>query len=95
MLQIAGRFTKAIDPRSEIELLQRLQSGDDEAYSFAVKRYHGSMLRLARAMVGETDAAEVVQDTWAAMIGSLSGFEGRSRLHTAGPTTGNSRTAGS
>ncbi|MBI1731509.1 MAG: hypothetical protein HYR49_01910 [Gammaproteobacteria bacterium] len=53
------------------------------------------MLRLARAMVGETDAAEVVQDTWAAMIGSLSGFEGRSRLHTAGPTTGNSRTAGS
>lgn len=79
---MAGSFTKNFKAGPDFELLARLRSGDDEAYSHAVRQFHGSMFRLARAMVGETDAAEVVQDAWVAMIGSLSGFEGRSRLHT-------------
>ncbi len=44
-------------------------------------RYHTRMVRLARAFVSsEAAAEEVAQDTWMAVLGGLSAFEGRSSL---------------
>ncbi|MEZ5165015.1 MAG: sigma factor [Acidimicrobiales bacterium] len=40
------------------------------------------MTRLARSYVTPALADEVVQETWAAVVGSLDGFEGRSSLKT-------------
>src|SRR5688572_23834811 len=41
------------------------------------------MLRLARSIVTtEASAAEVVQETWLAVVAAVDGFEGRSSLRT-------------
>lgn len=48
-----------------------------------VKRYNGSMLRLALSFVpSRAVAEEVVQDTWLAVLRGIAGFQGRSSLRT-------------
>jgi RNA polymerase sigma-70 factor (ECF subfamily) len=65
------------------ELVRRLLAGDEYAFEGLVRRLHASMVRTARAYVpSHAVAEEVVQDTWAAVIGGLHRFEGRSTLKT-------------
>jgi RNA polymerase sigma-70 factor (ECF subfamily) len=62
-------------------LVERLRGGDAGAFREIVRRFHPTMLRVARAMV--KDAAEdIVQETWAAVIDGLDRFERRSSLRT-------------
>lgn len=64
-------------------LVPRLRAGDDAAFAFVLQAWSPSMLRVARRCVAtDTAAAEVVQDTWLAMIEGLAGFEGRSSVKT-------------
>lgn len=67
----------------DLELLDRLRGGDEEAFVMLVHRYQPPMLRLARSMVpSQAVAEEVVQDTWMGVVRGIDRFEGRSSLKT-------------
>ncbi len=68
---------------TEIELLGRLRSGDEQAFAIVVERYQIPMLRLANSMVSNRSVAEeAVQDTWMGVVRGIEKFEGRSSLKT-------------
>jgi RNA polymerase sigma-70 factor (ECF subfamily) len=68
---------------SDIEQLERLRAGDENAFVMVVARYHQQMLRLARTMVSsEAVAEEIVQDTWMGVVRGIEHFEGRSSFKT-------------
>ncbi|GAA1571496.1 sigma-70 family RNA polymerase sigma factor [Kribbella sancticallisti] len=65
------------------ELVARLQDGDEDAFALVLDSWSGGMLRLARSFVStEESAAEVVQETWLAVIEGIGRFECRSSLKT-------------
>lgn len=64
-------------------LVRRLCARDESAFALVLDRWSSGMLRLARTYVStEASAAEVVQDTWLAVIEGIHHFEGRSSLRT-------------
>ena len=64
-------------------LTERLRSGDEDAFALLLDGWSGGMLRVARSFVStEESAAEVVQETWLAVIEGIERFEGRSSLKT-------------
>jgi RNA polymerase sigma-70 factor (ECF subfamily) len=64
-------------------LVELLRSGDEDAFALLLDGWSGGMLRLARSFVStEESAAEVVQETWLAVIEGIGRFEGRSSLKT-------------
>ena len=67
---------------AEEELIQALIQGDDQAYRYAVKTWHHSMVKLAAGYVGEKLADEVAQEAWVAVFRSLNKFQQRSSLKT-------------
>jgi RNA polymerase sigma-70 factor (ECF subfamily) len=66
----------------EEALITDLINGDEKAFELIVSNYHNLMLSVARAIVGEAFADEVVQDAWISAIKALPKFEGRSSLKT-------------
>ena len=68
--------------RMEAELLPRLLQQDEQSFNHLVQTYYGSMLALARTIVGEAIADEVVQEAWVSIYRALPKFEGRSSLKT-------------
>jgi RNA polymerase sigma-70 factor (ECF subfamily) len=67
----------------DMELIQRLRAGDEQAFVVLVRRYHDSMIRLASSFVpSRAVAEEVVQDTWMGVVRGIGNFEGRSSLRT-------------
>jgi RNA polymerase sigma-70 factor (ECF subfamily) len=75
------RQAAAADP--DAALVDALRAGDEAAFVALVERYHRPLMRLARLRVGDDDTAEdVVQETWLAVLGALSSFEGRSSFRT-------------
>jgi RNA polymerase sigma-70 factor (ECF subfamily) len=68
---------------TDVELLARLRSGEEEAFVELVERYQQPMLRLARSMVStQAVAEEAVQDAWIGVIRGIERFEGRSSFKT-------------
>jgi len=68
---------------TEAELIDRLRSGDEDAFTWLVDTYSSSLKRLALGFVpGEAVAEEVVQETWLAVLTGINRFEGRSSLRT-------------
>lgn len=67
---------------SDDELIPRLLAGDNVAYTQVVTAYHGLMIYLAKAIVGESIADEVAQESWVSVMRALPKFEGRSSLKT-------------
>ncbi|ONI73577.1 RNA polymerase subunit sigma-24 [Kribbella sp. ALI-6-A] len=64
-------------------LVRRLCDRDESAFALVLDRWSGGMHRLARSYVStEESAAEVVQETWLAVIEGIDHFEGRSSLRT-------------
>jgi RNA polymerase sigma-70 factor, ECF subfamily len=77
----SGGGEQSFPPDSE--LVTRLRDRDETAFVLMVGAWSGTLLRLARHFVSTNDsAAEVVQDTWLAVIHGLEQFEGRSSLKT-------------
>jgi RNA polymerase sigma-70 factor (ECF subfamily) len=68
---------------AEHALIDRLLAGDESAFEDLVATYQTRLLRLARVYC-RTDAlaADVVQETWLAIINGLSRFERRSSLRS-------------
>jgi len=67
---------------SDDELIPRLLAQDETSYAQVVTAYHGLMVHLARAIVGEAIADEVAQEAWVAVLRALPRFERRSSLKT-------------
>jgi len=67
---------------SDDELIPRLLAQDEASYVQVVAAYHGLMVHLARAIVGEAIADEVAQEAWVAVLRALPKFERRSSLKT-------------
>ena len=67
----------------EAQLVARLRAGDEEAFEMLVRRYHASMMAVARTYVKTRALAEeVVQDAWMGVLKGIDRFEGRSSLKT-------------
>jgi RNA polymerase sigma-70 factor (ECF subfamily) len=67
----------------ELDVLQALRAGDEQAFMALVAEYRGSMLRVARIYVAtQAVAEEVVQEAWLGVLTGLDRFEGRSSLKT-------------
>lgn len=67
----------------EEELVARLRAGDEAAFALVLDSWSPAMLRVARRRVPTPDlAAEVVQETWLAVVEGLAGFTGRAALKT-------------
>lgn len=69
-------------PVDEGTLIAGLQAGDQEAYRVAVAKYSPRMLATARAIVGPSNADDVVQDAWVTVYRQIEKFEQRSALAT-------------
>ena len=66
---------------SEAQLLARLRSGDEDAFSLLVTSMNGRLLQLAGTFVSSRAAAEeVVQETWLAVVQRLPMFEARASV---------------
>jgi RNA polymerase sigma-70 factor, ECF subfamily len=67
----------------DAELLERLRHGDESAFTELVRRYHATLVRLARFYVAtQASAEDVAQDTWIAVLRGVERFEGRSSFKT-------------
>jgi RNA polymerase sigma-70 factor (ECF subfamily) len=72
-----------VDAVADLELVRRLQAGDERAFMTLVDDLGPALMRLARMYVASAAVAEeVVQDTWVGVLRGISGFEGRSSLRT-------------
>lgn len=68
--------------QNEDELIDELLSGEQAAYHHAVKTYQPLMLQVAKAIIGDAFADEVVQESWISVVRALPKFEKRSSLKT-------------
>jgi RNA polymerase sigma-70 factor (ECF subfamily) len=67
----------------DTELLAHLLGGDESAFTELVRRYHPTLVKVARYYVASGASAEdVAQDTWIAVIKGVEKFEGRSSFKT-------------
>ncbi len=67
----------------DAELIDRLRSGDEQAFEGLIAAYHSGMIRVAQSFVRERGLAEeVVQETWVGLLRGLDRFEGRASLKT-------------
>jgi RNA polymerase sigma-70 factor, ECF subfamily len=71
----------AVDPSDEA-LAARAAAGDDRAFERLVSRYESRVFRLACRLTSETDAPDVLQDTFLQVYRRLSTFRGDARFST-------------
>jgi RNA polymerase sigma-70 factor (ECF subfamily) len=69
------------DPTDEM-LAASAASGDDHAFEALVARYEGRVFRLASRLTSDTDAPDVLQETFLQVYRHLSSFRGDSRFGT-------------
>ena len=72
-------MTESLNDADELALLK---GGDEAAFARLVKAHHRALLALARPIVGESEAAEVVQTAWIKAHAALKDFEGRAALRS-------------
>ncbi|MBD2858034.1 sigma-70 family RNA polymerase sigma factor [Spongiibacter sp. KMU-158] len=68
--------------QTEAQLISRLQAGDNQAFATLIARYHQKFLIIARSIIGDVFAEDVVQEAWASIHRAIGNFEGRSSLST-------------
>jgi len=69
------------EPTDEV-LVARAASGDDSAFEVIVERYQARVFRLACRLTNETDAPDVLQDTFLRVYQHLASFRGESQFRT-------------
>ena len=68
---------------SDDDLVLRLRTGDESAFTELVQRYHPRLVRLAATFVSGRDLVEdVAQETWVGVLRGVDRFEGRSSFRT-------------
>lgn len=71
----------AAEPADEV-LAAQAAAGDDHAFEQLVSRYEARIFRLACRLTSETDAPDVLQDTFLQVYRNLRTFRGDSRFST-------------
>lgn len=66
----------------EHEFIAQLINGDDRAFRQLIAQHHSLMLHIARAIVGDIFADDVVQEAWVSVYNNIANFERRSSLKT-------------
>jgi RNA polymerase sigma-70 factor (ECF subfamily) len=66
----------------EHDLYQRLLARDEDAFTSFVDHHHYALLRLARSLLHDHAAEELVQEAWLTFIHTLPSFQARSSLKT-------------
>lgn len=75
--------TELLASADDLQLVERLRAGDEDAFMMLVEQHQAMMLRIARMYVSsQAVAEEVVQDAWLGILQGLGKFEGRSSLRT-------------
>jgi RNA polymerase sigma-70 factor (ECF subfamily) len=69
-------------PIDESQLIAQLVCGDDRAFRQVIALHHSLMLSIARTIVGDTFADDVVQEAWVSVYNNIANFERRSSLKT-------------
>jgi len=70
-------------PFAEIEFIEKLKSGDPEAFDELVTRYSGDIFALLCRLTGDADeAGDLTQDTFIRALKAIGGFRGDSGLKT-------------
>lgn len=65
------------------EVVSRVLAGDLPSFEIIVRRYNQRLFRIARSMLGEdSEAEDVVQETYVRAFEHLSQFEGRAKFST-------------
>ena len=67
---------------SDETLASRAAGGDDSAFEVIVRRYQARMFRLACRLTSETDAPDVLQETFLQVYRHLPSFRGESQFGT-------------
>jgi RNA polymerase sigma-70 factor (ECF subfamily) len=68
---------------TDLELVERAQRGDSDAFGILVERHHRAALRAAVAALGAADDADdAVQEAWIAARDRLAGFRGDAAFRT-------------
>lgn len=71
------------DARSDDELVRAIDGGDIGAFEVLYRRHRDWVVRRARHLCGqESDALDVLQETFAYLLGKFPGFRLRSRMTT-------------
>lgn len=63
-------------------LIAQLIAGDDKAFRYLIGQYQPLLLNIARAIVGDVFADEIVQESWLSVYKNIASFERRSSLKT-------------
>lgn len=71
-----------VSESSDEALAARAAAGDDSAFEWLVVRYQHRVFRLACRLTNETDAPDVLQDTFLQVYRHLPTFRGESRFST-------------
>ena len=67
----------------EMQLVEALRKGEEQAFASLIDRYHPALLRLAQVYLPDRAAAEeAVQETWMGVLQGIHQFEGRASLKT-------------
>lgn len=75
-------FTVNVNTDAESQLISQLIAGDTRAFSTLISQYQTLMLSIARAIIGDAFAEDVVQEAWVAVYKHIANFERRSSLKT-------------
>jgi len=70
-----------LEPNDEV-LAARAAAGDDPAFETIVRRYQARVFRLACRLTGDSDAPDVLQETFLQVYRHLSSFRGESQFGT-------------
>ena len=62
--------------------IEQLRRRDHHAFETLVAQLHRPLVAVARSIIGESLAEEVVQEAWVSIYRALPEFEGRSSLKT-------------
>ena len=63
-------------------LIKQLIAGEDSAFRQLIAQHHSLMLNIARTIIGDVFADEVVQEAWVSVYKNIASFERRSSLKT-------------
>ncbi len=72
-----------MDDREEIYIINRVKSGDKEAFSLVVDRYRDMVYTMClRMLTVEADAADAAQEVFVKVYRSMAGFREKSKFST-------------